>query len=137
MKQLAKEIRDASAAVSTGIDNVNGEVGSIVNNGIVEEIKTFLNTVKTDYLPKVNKITNDITPEKFSEYYGFTSTVMVAVSGSILGLGLLSGLLTFAFYKNVDGKLVRKTSQKNELTNHVKYILKKYPEIKEKIIDEF
>lgn len=137
LKQLAKQIRDTSTAISAGIDNVNGEVGSIVNNGIVKEIKTFLNTVKTDYLPKVNIITNDITPEKFSEYYGFTSTVMVAVSGSILGLGLLSGLLTFAFYKNVDGKLVRKTSQKNELTNHVKYILKKYPEIKEKIIDEF
>lgn len=137
LKQLAKQIRDTSTAISAGIDNVNGEVGSIVNNGIVKEIKTFLNTVKTDYLPKVNIITNDITPEKFSEYYGFTATVMVAVSGSILGLGLLSGLLTFAFYKNVDGKLVRKTSQKNELTNHVKYILKKYPEIKEKIIDEF
>ena len=45
LKELAKQIRDASAAVSTGIDNVTGEVGSIVNNGIVEEIKTFLNIV--------------------------------------------------------------------------------------------
>ena len=137
LRDLATKIKEASNAINTGVNTIAGQVDSVTNSQIVEQIKTFLNTVKTDYLPKVNQITTEVTPEKFSEYYGFTSTVMVAVSGSILGLGLLSGLLTYAFYKNVDGKLVRKSSKKNELTNHVKYILKKYPEIKEKIVDEF
>ena len=137
LRELAKQIKEAGGAISDGVNKISDQVGSVTSSEIVVQIKTFLGTVKTDYLPKVNQITIEVTPEKFSEYYGFTATVMVAASGSILGLGLLSGLLTYAFYKNVDGKLVRKSSQKSELTNHVKYILKKYPEIKEKIADEF
>lgn len=137
LKELAKQIREAGDKISQGVDSISDSVGSVTNSEIVTQIKTFLNTVKTDYLPKVNQIIAHVTPEKFSEYYGFGATVMVATSGSILGLGLLSGLLTFGLYKNVDGKLVRKSSQKSELTSHIKYILKKYPEIKEKIIDEF
>ena len=137
LRELAKQIKEAGGAISDDVNKISDQVGSVTSSEIVVQIKTFLGTVKTDYLPKVNQITIEVTPEKFSEYYGFTATVMVAVSGSILGLGLLSGLLTYLFYKNVDGKLVRKSSQKSELTNHVKYILKKYPEIKEKIADEF
>ncbi|WPL38633.1 MG_279/MG_280 family protein [Malacoplasma iowae] len=137
LKELAKQIRKAGEGISSGIDSISNSVDSVTSSEIVTQIKTFLNTVKTDYLPKVNQIIAQVTPEKFSEYYGFGATVMVATSGSILGLGLLSGLLTFGLYKNVDGKLVRKSSQKSELTSHIKYILKKYPEIKEKIIDEF
>ena len=137
LRELANQIKQAGTTISDGVDKISNEVGFVTNSEIVNQIKTFLGTVKADYLPKVNEITTEVTPEKFGEYYGFAATVMVAVSGSILGLGLLSGLLTYAFYKNVDGKLIRKSSQKSELTNHVKYILKKYPEIKEKIADEF
>ncbi|WPL36473.1 MG_279/MG_280 family protein [Malacoplasma iowae] len=137
LKELANQIRTAGNGISEGIDSISSSVDSVTSSEIVTQIKSFLNTVKTDYLPKVNQIIAQVTPEKFSEYYGFGATVMVATSGSILGLGLLSGLLTFGLYKNVDGKLVRKSSQKSELTSHIKYILKKYPEIKEKIIDEF
>ena len=137
LRELAKQIKEAGGAISDGVNKISDQVGFVTSSEIVVQIKTFLGTVKTDYLPKVNQITVEVTPEKFSEYYGFTATVMVVVSGSVLGLGLLSGLLTYVFYKNVDGKLVRKSSQKSELTNHVKYILKKYPEIKEKIADEF
>ena len=137
LRELAKQIKEAGGAISDGVNKISDQVGFVTSSEIVVQIKTFLGTVKTDYLPKVNQITVEVTPEKFSEYYGFTATVMVVVSGSVLGLGLLSGLLTYVFYKNVDGKLVRKSSQKSELTNHVKYILKKYLEIKEKIADEF
>ncbi|WPL40337.1 MG_279/MG_280 family protein [Malacoplasma iowae] len=137
LRDLAQQIKTAGESISSGVDKISSSVDSVTNSQIVGEIKSFLNTVKTDYLPKVNQIIAQVTPEKFSEYYGFGATVMVATSGSILGLGLLSGLLTFGLYKNVDGKLVRKSSQKSELTSHIKYILKKYPEIKEKIIDEF
>ena len=137
LRELANQIKQAGSTISDGVDKISNEVGSVTNSEIVNQIKTFLGTVKADYLPKVNEITTEVTPEKFGEYYGFAATVMVAASGSILGLGLLSSILTYAFYKNVDGKLIRKSSQKSELTNHVKYILKKYPEIKEKIADEF
>ena len=137
LKELANQIKQAGSTISDDVDKISNEVGSVTNSEIVNQIKTFLRTVKADYLPKVNEITTEVTPEKFGEYYGFAATVMVAVSGSILGLGLLSGILTYAFYKNVDGKLIRNSSQKSELTNHVKYILKKYPEIKEKIANEF
>lgn len=137
LRELANQIKQAGSTISDSVDKISNEVGSVTNSEIVNQIKTFLGTVKANYLPKVNEINAEITPEKFGEYYGFVATVMVVVSGSILGLGLLSGILTYAFYKNVDGKLIRKSSQKSELTNHVKYILKKYPEIKEKIADEF
>ena len=137
LRELANQIKQAGSTISDSVDKISNEIGSVTNSEIVNQIKTFLGAVKADYLPKVNEITAEVTPEKFGEYYGFVATVMVAVSGSILGLGLLSGILTYAFYKNVDGKLIRKSSQKSELTNHVKYILKKYPEIKEKIADEF
>ena len=68
LRDLATKIKEASNAINTGVNTIAGQVDSVTNSQIVGQIKTFLNTVKTDYLPKVNEITAEVTPEKFGDH---------------------------------------------------------------------
>lgn len=121
------------------INNIYNQVKELpidsnsINNEIINNIDNNLSNLTVNNFTNINKVLTEVTPEVFSHFYGVTANILTGIGAVILGSGVLFGIVSFTFYKPVDGKMVSRKRFEKELASHVSYILKNYPEIKEDI----
>lgn len=142
IQQTIKQLRDTYNKTNEVLTNAETLVNTEGENvkklfdegGFVYELKGTMNTAQ-GYFDKLTNFFTENPPDKFEQYYSTTVDTLTIAPAVILGIGIIGSILTFLFYKSVDGKMVRRSSAEKDLTNHVKYLIKKYPNIKDKIID--
>lgn len=141
IEQTKNQLNSTISTVQSELSNVSSQVNQVVDQvasyipqETVDSVKNIINKVNTDILPAFDNVLNTVTPEVFEQYYGLGTYVMAGVGLGVLGLGLITTFISLIFYKSVDGKVVRRGSEKKELKSHLKYILKKYPELKKELL---
>lgn len=139
IKQLIESLKQVKNQLQTSINNVKNNIEG--ENGVITTIDNFF---KQDgpadkingYVTQGENIFNSISnifaqtpPDKFENYYSTITISMTAIPAIILGFGLIGSIAGVVCYKKVDGKLVRRSREKQDLANHIKKIVKKHPDI--------
>lgn len=139
IKKLIQDLKNAKTSLETSVNNIkndingpNGAIGTIDNffrpGGEADTITGYVNTAENIF-GKVSNVFAETPPDKFESYYSTITVVLTAVPAAILGIGIIGSITGSIFYKKVDGKLVRRSKAKQDLANHIKKIVKKYPDI--------
>lgn len=138
-EQLANDTTGTIAIVSemrTTFTQLNNEIVAIhnkmqiaINTDEIKNLITQANTLAQTYIGSVNQALETVTPEKISYYYDTISESLLIIGGVLLGLIVVGSVLSFVFYKKVDGKLVNRFRAKKEVEIHLRKILKKYPRV--------
>lgn len=127
-----KTITDAETFINENTDTFEQ---MFQEGGFVYNLKNTMNDVQGYYDQLTNFFVQN-PPDSFEATYSQTVDLLTIIPAVILGVGLIGTILTFVFYKSVDGRMVRRSSVEKDLTSHVKYLIKKYPRIKENIKDD-
>lgn len=134
--QMILQVDAINNQVQPIVDDLDMYSQQILNAINVEEVKGYINeaiNVADKYLKIVTDNMSKITPVQVDFYYDKISFILLTIGSVVLGLILAGTLISFIFYKKVDGKLVGRMTAKKELERHLKKILKKYPNL----IEEF
>lgn len=125
-----KFLTDAQNLIETQGNNVQKLFDE---GGVVDQVDGAVDTAQI-YYDKILDFFQKTPSDQFEYYWGLTANLLVWIPVGILAAGTIGGILTFLFYKNVDGKVVSRAHSKKELTKHVKYIVKKNPEILDELL---
>lgn len=134
--KLIENLKTSKEQILTLVDNLSTQITNISNAVNVQEIQGYVNTavdLANKYLGYANTIFGNITPSNVDKYYNLTSKILLGVGATLVGLIVVGSLLSFLFYKKVDGKLVSRSKAKKELENHLRKILRKNPDILEQL----
>lgn len=128
-EQIVAQVKDMSG-------QIRGFVNQIQNAVNIDDIKRIVQQVESsanEYIGIASDALSKIPPEKVNKYYDQISNITLGIGLSVLGLTIFGILISFIFYKNVDGKMVGRLSTKKELEKHLKKILVKNPGIVEEL----
>lgn len=121
--QITKQTENLRNLFSKSNKIIKLSISGFYNNRIVIRTKTILE--------RLNTIIGDIKNpnSELWKNFAYISKVIMIATGAILALFIIAVLVKFIIYKNVNGKYVKRSNSKKELIDHVRKILKKYPDL--------
>lgn len=123
-----KALLDKIDEIEKALENVKKQLNSESQKNLENAVKEYTDVV-AGVATQIETYANDLDPPKFTATYDAVTISMTAVSAAILGVIIITTILQFTFYKNIDGVSVRRTNAKKDITKHIEKIRKKYPNL--------
>ncbi|MDE5949386.1 MAG: MG_279/MG_280 family protein [Malacoplasma sp.] len=141
LTEAVSQINNLIKLIGSPDDNTTDSVYGIINeiikiteqNGSLDEMKDKLLSLfeqANSYINPINDYLTSWDENRVNQTYDTTTTVLLAVGATLLGLAVFGAVLSLILYKRADGKLVNRFRSKKEVIEHVDKILKKYPDVK-------
>ncbi|MDE5767110.1 MAG: MG_279/MG_280 family protein [Malacoplasma sp.] len=141
LTEAASQINNLIKLIGSPDDNTTDSVYGIINeimkiteqNGSLDEMKDKILSLfdkANSYINPINDYLISWDENRVNQTYDTTTTVLLAVGATLLGLAIFGAILSLILYKRADGKLINRFRSKKEVIEHVDKILKKYPDVK-------
>lgn len=136
LKTIQQNTNQIISQIDTNINNFEGSIKEYLDKDseLLRQVDQYTDQINNIYF-KISNWMQDATPESIQGYYSLSTTLMIAIPATVLGIGILGSFSSWLKYRNIDGKLYSKNKNKaeKEAIKHIRKIMNKYPSIKNKI----
>lgn len=133
LKNIQTNTNSIITQIDTNLTNFEGPIKEYLDkdSNLLRQIDQYTDQINNLYSSVSNWMQNT-NPNDVEKYYGLTTTLLIAIPASIIGIGLLGLFSGWIQYRNIDGKLYSRNNIKaeKEALNHIKKLENKFPKLK-------